>query len=531
MSGARRLDRPGGGGPRRRELALAWAALAVLAFAAYLRVMRDGGFSLDDWANGSRTLQGGDVGDVLAFYWELTSYRPVLVLYVPLTHWVLGGHMGLHLGWSIALALAMSGALYGVLRQLRLGVAHAWALAALVLVFPWFDSIRMWATASMASLAIALALFGLWAALVGLERRSWRWHALALVLYASSILTYEISLLALLAVGLVYVGRVGWRAARLRWAADVGAVGLAALWVGAHTPRDDEGYGLAAQLDHLRLIGDQGLDVLALSALPLGPARTTLVVGVLAFLAGTAAARSADPALRRWLLLGAAGLAVTVLGWVIFTPAHPYYSPSPLGYTNRVNALAGVGLVLLVYSALGVAGALLGRLRPGIARLATATTLVLAAVLGAAYLHVLDRHADHWVQAFRLQMGGLGQLRAALPDPPPGTVLLTAGYPAFQAPGVPVFSSSWDLNNAVRLQYDRPDLQAYPLIPGAALSCTARGVLITGAGFDGTPPAPYGKAVLFDLGTGRHVAPADRTSCARAVPAFPPGEYWVSDTY
>src|SRR5205085_6995565 len=121
---------------------------------------------------------------------------------------------------------------------------------------------------------------------------------------------------------------------------------------------------------------------------------------------------------RPWLLLFAAGAAVIVLGWAPLVPADPYYTPSIYGFTNRVNALAAVGIVMALYALAGMIGALVGAVRPRTPLVATAVTLVLAAVLGAGYVKVLERHSDLWVAAFHGEMAAIGQIKGAYPKLP-----------------------------------------------------------------------------------------------------------------
>src|SRR4051794_1887037 len=157
MIEALRLGRPLSG----RELGLAWAALAILAILAFTPHIRHGGFYLDDWSNAAGALHppgGPGIGNVLSYFDEITVYRPVLVVYVPLTYLVFGMNMGLHLAWAAALAVIVAAILYGLLRSLGVPWVHALLIAALVLLFPWFDSTRFWATADQVSLAIAFLL-------------------------------------------------------------------------------------------------------------------------------------------------------------------------------------------------------------------------------------------------------------------------------------------------------------------------------------------------------------------------------------
>lgn len=523
-------------GPRPLELLLAWLALGVLAVIVFLPNVRDSGFSTDDWSNAATALQHGHSA-AISSYADITPYRPVLILYVPLTYWVFGMHMGVHLAWSVALAVLVSGMLYAVLRECRLPRVHSGMVAALALLYPWADSTRMWPTASMASLAIGVALAGVWVALIGLRRGSWRFHVAAAALYALSMLTYELTVALVASAGLLYIVRAGWRAARWRWAADLAVVVVVAAWNSSTTPRE-RSFSVSALWHHFTLIVQEGGKLVARSAQPLGTPDTALVLLVLAAVAAAGIAlavalrdRPLGAALRPFAGLFVLGAAVTALGWVVFVPADVYYTPSIYGFTNRVNALAGVGLVMVVYAAAGMVGALVGALRPRTTAIATAVTLALGVLLGAGYVKVLDRHSDLWVGAFRGQMSALGMIKGQYPRLPDDSTVLTFNYPGYQAPGVPIFAVSWDLNAALKLQYDNPSLSGYPIVAPTTVRCERAGVLPEGGAITGAAPIPYGRAILFEVPTGRHDVPRDAAACRSVLPSYAPGAPTLSGTY
>jgi hypothetical protein len=524
-----------------RELAIAWVALVVLGVLAFLPHIRHGGFYSDDWSNAAGALLppgGPGFGNAVSFFADLTIYRPVLVVYVPFTYLVLGMHMAAHLVWAAALAVLVSALLYGVLRTLGVPWIHAWAIAALTLVYPWFDSIRLWTTADQLSLSISFALAGVWVALAGLSRNSWRWHIGAVSLYLLSILTYEVTLAFIAGVGLLYVLRAGWRASRAPWAVDLAVVVAGGIWVGTHTARTAS--GLSGDISHLKSIVTQGGTLLGRTVQPLGAQHTTpalcafavvLLVGLLAYLYRSERfAGGSGWGLRDWLLLASGGLVVAALGWTMFIPADPYYTPSVYGITNRVNGLAGIGLVIALYGAFGIVGTLVGQLRPRTRTLALATTLVLGVLLGAAFTDVLRRHIGIWNTAFASEMAGLTKLKAQFPTLPENTTLFVAGYPANQTLGVPIMSANWDLDGMVKVEYDDRSLSAYPVLEGTAIECRRLGV---GLGGVGAPPitAPYGSARMIDLASGGWSAPNDRRACRAVASRYVAGPLYLSFTY
>lgn len=513
--------------------------MAALAFFPHIR---HGGFYSDDWSNGALSLlppEGPGFGHAISAFADLTIYRPVLVIYVPLTYAVFGLHLHLHLLWAGFLAFCLAGLLYGVLRTLGVPWIHALAIAALTLLYPWFDSTRLWVTATQLSLSISFFLLGLWIALAGLSRDSWRWHAGAVSLYLLSILTYEITLPLVAAIGLLYVLRVGWTKARTRWAIDFGVAIAAGIWVSLHTERTAS--GLSGAISHLGKIITNGGTLFGRSLLPLGPQHTTLALLVFALVLVAGAAvylrgRGTSPvesrwSLGSWLVLAVGGLVVAAVGWVAFIPADPYYTPSIYGVTNRVNGLAGLGLVIAAYGACGIVGNLIGRIRlgrPGAPGLVV--TLLLAAALGASYASVLHRHIGIWNSAYAAERAGLNELRQRYPNLPSNSTLFIAGYPAYQAPGVPIMSANWDLDGMVELEYDDNSLDAFPILEGTKLACHSGGVGLSG---EGAPEnvASYGTARLLNLATGKSARPLDHHQCLAVVGKFPPGPFYLSYDY
>jgi uncharacterized membrane protein len=530
-----------------REYLLALAGLGLVALLALGPHVRDGGFYLDDWSNGAGALQppgSPNLGDAISYYADLTIYRPVLVLYVPLTYFAFGTDAGLHLAWTAFLSVLAASLFYAVLRTLRVPWYHAWLIAALTIVFPWSDSTRLWSTANQLTLSIALVMAGLLAALIGLERDKWKWHALAVPLYLLSILTYEVALPVIACLGLLYWAVSDWQKARWRWAADISVVLAGAVWVGTHTAR--EASGLGGDIDHLEKIVTEGGMLLGRAAIALGPARTTLALVALALviavgvalclaLPGRFAGSGKDWGLRQWLYLTLGGLAFAALAWVMFIPADPYYTPSVFGMTNRVNGLAAFGLVLVVYGACGIVGSLVGQLRPQSNWLATGTVLVLGAILLGTYTHVLRRHIQIWNTAYVAETTAMKKMRAQLPNLPPGTTVFTSAYPANQTLGVPILSTTWDLNGMVKLEYDDYSLSAYPLVPGLEVACLSQGVAAQQTNpAEGESPgvtAPYGSVRLLDLTSGRHAAPRNRRDCERVASDYVPGPLYLSLEY
>lgn len=527
-----------------RDVALAWMGLAILCALAYAPHVRHGGFYLDDWSNAARAFWpggGSDAGSVVSSFARVGIYRPVLVIYVPLTYWGFGMHMAQHLAWAAALAMLAAGTLYGILRTLGVPRVHAWIIAGLTIIYPWFDSTRLWETGDQLTLSITLALAGLWVALVGLDRRSWLWHACAAFLYLLSILAYEVTLPLIAAAGLLYTMRVGWRAARVRWGVDLAVALAGGLWVGAHTVRTKS--GISGDIAHLKEIITSGGVILGRTLLPVGAQRTTLALGVLSVIVAAGLIthayrrdRSAGRAgwgLREWLLLTGGGLLVAALSWVMFIPADPYYTPSIYGVTNRVNGLAGFGLVVAAYGMFGIVGALVGQVKPKVSAIAVVVTLALGALLGLTYVHVLRRHSQIWDAAYVTERSGLDQIRSQFAHLPHRTTLFVGGYPANQTLGVPIFSATWDLNGMIKTTYDDGTLSAYPVLLGSHLTCHATGIQLEGEGLENGAGrlVSYGSAQLMDLRTKQYAKPRNLPECRAVIDRYIPGPLYLSTAY
>lgn len=529
--------------PTPRELAFALLALVAVGLAAYWPHISHGGFYSDDWADIAATLHppgGGGVGDTLDFYSQVFPYRPVLILYVPLKYWVLGADPGLQLAWAVCLASIVAALLYTVLRLFGTPWLHAWLIAALTIVFPWSDSTKFWEAASLPSLALAIALAGLLLALVALDRRSLRLHLGAALLYGVSILTYEITLPLIAGFGALYVLRAGWRRARARWGIDLVVVVAAGLWNAAHTNRAVS--TISGDLDHLGQIITGGGTIVGRTLWPVGEhSRTTVMLLVLlAIFALGAGAYAWDRrrwrvdsgwGLPQWLVLGTAGLVVAALGWAMFIPADPYYTPSVLGETNRVNAVACLGAVMLVYAAIGVGVTLVTELIRPTRKLAAAAVAVLAVMLGAAYVHTLERHSDIWNAAYDNELLVADKIQRRYPDLAPGQTLFVGGTPAFQTLGVPIFEAPWSLNGLVKVRYENGDLTAYTAaaLPVQEIICGPDGVMLTGS--EPMPTGSYGDALLFNAATGRSARPRSRAACERVIGEFAAGPAALMNGY
>jgi hypothetical protein len=530
--------------PRLRELVFVGLLLLVLAVAIFGRHVRAGGFYYDDWSNAARTVfapKHGYFGAIDAFR-PITGFRPLALLYVPAIHEIFGLHQHEQIAWGVCLAVLMSVALYLGLTTVRLQRLHAFLIAALVLVFPFSDATRMWATAATAHLVIALYLFGLVLALRGLQATTRRsavvHHAGAVVLYMIAVSTYEIVATVALCSVILYACQAGlaheqWRdslkRAVRRFVVDVLAIGGVLAWTLSHSGIDQV-HSTQGGFRHARVIFDEGLSLLAQTALPFGspsraitlvPIGLIIVVGAIVW-RSTGLLESSHHEIGRWLVVAVGGLVYAAVAWAVFIPADPYYSPSQLGLGNRVNIVAAIGLVTAVYAVVMLAGTLvlagLGQRRG----LASALGGIAALTLGIGYIDRVSADTSTWNLASRDQAVVLSTLRQRLPHPAPGSTILTFGNVAWTAPGVPVFASSWDLNGAAELLYGDSSLNAYPMLAGTATVCGPDSVYPTGDGYGPKYGKPYEHLYLVDVSSGRVAAPRNAAQCQAEAPSFQP---------
>jgi hypothetical protein len=224
-----------------------------------------------------------------------------------------------------------------------------------------------------------------------------------------------------------------------------------------------------------------------------------------------------------WILVGLGGLILAGAGWIVFAPAHWYYTPTTIGLANRVNVFAGFGVVTVVYATFAVLGLLASRVIRPLGEYWVIVPIAAACVLATGYLQWLTVDKRSWDRSWDRQETMLQRMKAAVPDPPDGSTFLTFAWPGFEKGAVPIFASNWDLNGAVQVQWDDRTLNAFPILEGSTLSCDASGVTIHGPGYQGFRPRPYGRVYFIDVNLGKAVRPRDRVDCGNHAPSFPPG--------
>ena len=512
----------------RSELALAGALLGLLGIAVFGSHVLDGGFYYDDWEAAATAQSAADPGivGVLGAMLDPDVFvgRPGVSVLLALTHEVFGIHMGFHLATALAVGIFVAFSFYALLRTLGLEPVHAGAIAALVLVFPWADATKLWASLGLGGVAIASCLWGAVVALRAFQARGRRalvLHVAATVLFAVSVVVYEATAPFVLLSVLLYAYRFSWRRALRRWPADVAVVAGGLMVVLLYGPRTV--YSLADDISHAARMADQAVALLGRTIAPFATPSSLLVLAVVVavLLAGIARLRTIAPEdrapLRRWLLVCAAAVVAIAAGYVMFVPSEGWYLPLQPGHGNRTNALASLGLVALAYGLVMVVAALLMRDRGRQA----ACGAIVAALIAVGYVVRVDDDKEQWQRAFEAQQGVLAGVKRALPNPSPNAHILTFGHPAASALNVPVFVDRGDLTGALQVAYGESSLNGAPVYQGARLSCGKRSVILTW--YENVSIHPYASAIFVEPATGRVTPVRHRRMCRAAVATFVPG--------
>jgi hypothetical protein len=525
-----------------RELVAIATLLSALTVALFSEHAVKAGFYSDDWAYrvGWWTFEErGGFSEGLDFYFTnpALAARPVLALYLAVQQQLFGDHQGWYLGWAMVLAVVLSVCFYLFLRTLRVPRLHAGAPAVLLLLFPASDSTRIWAIISDAQVSMSACLLGAVLALRSFDRSGTRMLSLrvgSFVLYAASILTYELTMLAIAASAVVYRCRVPWPRALKAGALDVGLVVV--LYATVTSTSGAERLGTSAAIDHAGEIAKQAVQLFTSAVVPLDSTKlVALAPAVLVLAAAIVVQRSLPPAdwaarsLRRWLLAAAIASVMVVAAYAIYAPAALYYMPLAPGLLNRTNAFAALPLVFLVYALGALSGILLFRGLRQARRSAGIFALLVALIVGVSYVDQLTRDLALWDSAYARAQRTLGVLGGSVPRLSSGSVVVAFGQPVEEAPGIPVWAHSWDFDGAVRLMYRDTSLRGLPAFPGTVIACGRRSAGPQNSTVEGVYQAsdarPYGKLVLIDTNTGHFAVPRNQRECREQVTAFQPGPF------
>lgn len=515
-----------GRGPGLREGLVAAGLLALLATIAYAPHVAHGGFYSDDWANAAdyRFADAPRYLNTVSHLEDVLGGRPLMALMLPAPHVLFGLHPSLHLALAAALGALTSLCFFVCLRTLEMPPLHAVSVAALALLFPWSDSLRLWPAASLNSVAVCFFLVGLTLALRGFEkpgRRGTVTHALAALLYLLAILTYEVTAAAALLAALLYLGRAPRPAVLRAWLADLAAVAAGLVYSLTSTVSSRHVGSLPERIGDIPDFSHDFVLLLASALQPFGTMGRPLQALVLLLAAAIVAAallrlrRRDDPALRFWLRWMLIGLVAVGAAYFMFLGSH--LQPLDPGIDNRINVFAGLGICLLVYALVACAAHLLAASRST----ASALTVALVALLAIGYGTKLAGDEADWRDAAERQASILTEAEAELLPLPRRSIVLSFGLPAQAAPEVPIFHRPWDLGGALKLLSDGAVDSAYPVYGAVALNCGRR-LRIDGGGGYGRFQLPYRGLYAYEPGLGR-AAVRSRARCRELLPRLQPG--------
>jgi hypothetical protein len=232
---------------------------------------------------------------------------------------------------------------------------------------------------------------------------------------------------------------------------------------------------------------------------------------------------------RRWLVTALAGMVIVLAGWVIYLPADNYYRPAQAGMGNRINAIASVGLVLVVYAALRIGAALVSRCGRRAPAVAAALTAFVTVALLAGYVRDTRADVTIWNRAFASEVATLAFVRTSLPHPPPNSTIYVVRQPQYDTPDVPIFVA-WDFRPALRFAYGgAPILAAWAVPWSVPFHCQSGVIYPLKWGWNQAHGAQYGNVWIIDVATRAVWRIADRASClaaTEAVAALPPAP-WI----
>jgi len=512
-------------GPSPRETLVAAALFALLALAAYGTYVAHGGFYSDDWSHAANYsfADSPRYFNSVSQLEEFLGGRPLSALLMPLPQALFGAHPAPHLALAAFVGVLTSLCFFLFLRTMAMAPLHAWLIGALVLLFPWADSSRLWATASVNSLSVCFFLLGLVVALRGFDHRGRRgtlMHAGAALLYLLSILTYEVTAAAALLAGFLYLGRAPRRRALRSWAADVAVVFAGLLYSLLTTASARPVATIAQRVEDIPDFVRDSLLLLASALQPFGEMGRPLQALVLLAAGGVVVAaivrlrRTEDAPLRRWLGWALIGFVAAAAAYFMFLGSHLY--PRDPGIDNRINVFASLAIRLVVYAVVACACRLFLE-----ARSAALATAALVLVIGVGYAVVLVGDRGDWVDAADRQEVILDEADRALLPLPQGSTVIGFGFPSQTAPEVPVFNRPWDLHGALQLRSDDMVTRAYPVYEGIEVACRSRFLVDGGAGY-GSFQLPYDRLYFYEA-DGRAEPVESRAQCSRAISKYRPG--------
>lgn len=500
------------------ESMVALMLLTALAAVVYGKHVLHGGFAWDDWENAATTCFGYREAFVGPFDVRQAVYEPGLTAVLPIPHMVFGLRPAWHLGLAVLLGVAMSFCTFKLLRELEVPTVPAAVAGALSLVFPWSDSTRLWATAGVNQVAVCLYLAGATLGLRGLELEgpaavSTKRRGVALT--AASVLTYPVTIFAVIAMPVLYRLRAPWNRA---WRAGLAPalVGLGGLaYVSLATSKPIQPFD--DQVAHVETIVTEYAMLLATSTrLPVAVFAVLVAAAtVLALVTARGRANRHDVggahALRFAVAMLWAGAFAGLLAYLIFVPAGEKYTPLAAGLYNRSGILAGPAVAA---TAVGAIMLLTELTVARVSRIAVApTSLLLSALLLIVWGQNIRSDGAAWDRSAEHARNVLATIDEQLPLLAPATTIYTVGHPRYEADGIPVFSSSFDLDAAIKIRRRDPSIKAFAL-PGT-LRCDKRSAAPSLQPYERLERAAYSKLYVLNVARQRAWPIRTRRDCER----------------
>ncbi|HEY5286127.1 MAG TPA: hypothetical protein VIJ50_03375 [Solirubrobacteraceae bacterium] len=507
--------------------------------------IRAGGFNADDWAlySAFRFPQAAGFHNALGALEHSAGSRVGHMLYWFASFSIFGSHTRLYSATAGMLAVALAFTVYLFLRELKFSLVHSLAIMLLTIVAPSIDAVRFWFTPAGIQISIILVLIGMMLALrafVAPEGKRISLHALSWGFYLASAI-YTETALPLIAVGLlVYLTRAPFLAALRRWGCDlvIVVIGYSATLSFVDSQPGFSKLPASMWWEHARLIGDQSLTIFTqlLFPIPAGD-RSIILIGTAVILTAGLTLWSRDDlpdssrrTLRRWIVALGISLTAIVAGYVVFVPAMLYYEPLGPGLATHINAVTAVPLAVAIFAVLMIAqivvAELIGSRRRHVGTMALAVVTVWYAAIVIDAGNDVRSNAHIWALASERDDHVLHVLRQDLSNPVSNATIYTFGEAGTVAPGLPIFFTSWELNNAIKIEYNRPDLSAFPVVTnGIHPVCAPKGII---ASVESTPVSAaslYGRSYFMDIANGKYAIIKNMAACTAALSRLPVGAY------
>jgi hypothetical protein len=525
-----------------RIVALALAVgVGAVVFAPRIKA---GGLLVDDWAlySAVKFPRAAGFTNAWAALSNSAGSRVGAIPYWLASYSLFGSHTKLYTLTAAALAVLLAVAIYVLVRELRFGIVASLTIMVLTLASPSVETARFWFTPSGGQISLILFFIGLTVALRAFDappRRRRLLHAGSWGLYVASAVYAEVALPLMAGAVLVYVTRAPLRRSLVRWAWDLPIVVAGYLATSSFVSEHKGFVRLPSSmwLEHARLLADQALSICTMMLVPFYANRTPILfaLGALAIAVAVlwlmpVTSPQTRRELRRWTyavlvcVISIAGIYAT------YVPAMLYYEPLGPGLATHINipivASLAVGVFAVVMLARTVATELLVRISPRLALLPLALATAWLAVIAIDGARDVRSDAHLWAFAASRDYHVLHVVTTTLRHPVPDSTVYTFGEAGTAAPGLPVFFSSFELTNAIKIAYDRGDVSGYPVAAeDDAARCEPRGVTVVSGSTPLNTPSPYGRSYFFDVPTQRYELITSPAGCAAALARFHPGPY------